>query len=195
MTANGAVFELSAARAARARRTGQIARLGTDGYVAHRFSLDRVYLPRLVRTLEAWQAKAGPDGVFRTSRPTPLTDLAGTEILGVRSMLVTMTGTQPESWLIAFYGRTLVDVTAAQYLGRRFSDLPGTITDASLTTLREVLPEQRPAVHRITGIINGRTLTYDRLVLPVADRTGPVSRFITVSERIDDVREAIRLPV
>jgi len=188
------VVDLAAARIARGHR-----RTDAPMHLLRRYPVEQVRMPRLARVLEMWHALADADGVLRLGRHRRIADLVGTPLLGERSLLVTITSTEPESWLISHHGSAFTSFNSTEYpddmfVSRRFTELPGSVTDASVASLREVLPEARVAVHRITGQLLGPAFTYDRLVLPIATHRGPVNRFITVSQRLAEDWAASRLP-
>jgi len=177
--------------AARARQvaTAQGLDPNTVPAQATRVAPESLVQPLLRDGLRLWRSRVGADGIYRLGRDGTIADLVETGLLGPRTLLVTMTSDEPESWFVSYAGRTLDNLFAVpSIVGQRFVELPSPgVTRTSAATIAATLPEARVAAHRICGQAPGRAIAYDRLLLPVAGRRGAVNRFITLSQYVDGI--------
>ena len=128
------------------------------------------------------RARHGPDAICHLGRNGSVTDLKQAGFLGPLSLLVAMTGEDPEGWIVSFAGRAInAYCHSASVVGFRFIDLPlGGIVVTGAAAIAAALPEQRAVAHRV----HGRTVDYECLLLPVAAPRGIVNRFIIGSDPI-----------
>jgi len=153
---------------------------------AVRYSIDAVTAPDLVDALTAWHRMAGPDGLFRYNVDGSFADVAGdAQLLKPRSTIALIDAAEPKDWSLLYCGAGFSFVSEHCLVGRRIGDLPSPgMLQATVESYRQLLPEARPAVHRLSGSMQGRDICYDRLWLPIADPAGEVRAFVTVAEML-----------
>lgn len=141
----------------------------------------------LIRAFSRWMQFAGPDGVFVEGYHGRSLDLlAEEEIFAPQSTLVQVEWGRPAKyWRFLYQGTEFQKLQRQKILGDSIAQFPsGPVAEVIAQNTTELVAAGEPAVTRISGFSPRGFLCYDRLFLPIANETGEIYRFVTVSNPV-----------
>ena len=145
-----------------------------------RHSLGDIQSPQLIDTLRAWRSIADRNGCYDYSADiAPVFNRPGILLPGSTMLLVE--GDNPLGYLFAWFGAGFGLYGNRSYCGYSMGDLPDKNYAAVMAQpLATAVAEKEIAYHRVSCVLDGKRIAYERLILPMTE-AGKVTAMVTAS--------------